>query len=113
MFRDELAALKDRYLDRFNLVHVLSREAQDIELLHGRIDRAKADALLEHWVPVDDVDYAFVCGPEGMMDAVRASLKAHGMPPERDHGSSASPPASRSTRTSRDRCRRPRRPNAR
>ena len=42
MFREELAALKDRYLDRFNLVHVLSREAQDIELLHGRIDRAKA-----------------------------------------------------------------------
>ena len=50
MFQEELAALKDTYLDRFNLVHVLSREAQDIELLHGRIDRAKADALLAHWV---------------------------------------------------------------
>ena len=50
MFKEELAALKDRYLGRFNLVHVLSREAQDIELLHGRIDRAKADALLAHWV---------------------------------------------------------------
>ena len=46
MFKEELAALKDSYLARFNLVHVLSREAQDIELLHGRIDRAKADALL-------------------------------------------------------------------
>ena len=83
MFRDELAALKDRYLERFNLVHVLSREPQDIELLHGRIDRAKADALFERWVPVGDVDYAFICGPEGMMDAVRASLIAHGMPSER------------------------------
>jgi ring-1,2-phenylacetyl-CoA epoxidase subunit PaaE len=83
MFRDELASLKDRYLDRFNLVHVLSREPQDIELLHGRIDRAKADALFERWVPIADVDYAFVCGPEGMMDAVRASLLAHGMPAER------------------------------
>ena len=83
MFRDELAALKDRYLGRFNLVHVLSREPQDIELLHGRIDRTKADALFTQWVPVDDVDYAFVCGPEGMMDAVRASLIAHGLPPER------------------------------
>ncbi len=50
MFKEELAALKDTYLARFNLVHVLSREAQDIELLHGRIDRAKADALLRHWV---------------------------------------------------------------
>src|SRR5206468_5435363 len=35
MFREELAALKDTHLTRFNLVHVLSREAQDIDLLHG------------------------------------------------------------------------------
>ena len=83
MFRDELAALKDRYLARFNLVHVLSREAQDIDLLHGRIDRAKADALFERWVPLDGVDHAFICGPEGMMDAVRASLAAHGVPQNR------------------------------
>ena len=83
MFRDELAGLKDRYLARFNLVHVLSREPHDIELLHGRIDRAKADALFERWVPITDVDYAFLCGPEGMMDAARESLLAHGFPPER------------------------------
>jgi ring-1,2-phenylacetyl-CoA epoxidase subunit PaaE len=80
MFREELAALKDLYLGRFNLVHVLSREAQDIELLHGRIDRAKADALLAHWVPVEDIDAAFVCGPEGMMEAVVAALKARSLP---------------------------------
>jgi ring-1,2-phenylacetyl-CoA epoxidase subunit PaaE len=80
MFRDELAALKDSYLGRFNLVHVLSREAQDIELMHGRIDRAKADALLAHWVPLADIDTAFVCGPEGMMEAVIGALKARGLP---------------------------------
>ncbi|MEO8487310.1 MAG: 1,2-phenylacetyl-CoA epoxidase subunit PaaE [Betaproteobacteria bacterium] len=80
MFREELAALKDRWLDRFNLVHVLSREAQDIELLHGRIDRARADALLDRWVPLDEVDAVFVCGPEGMMDAVTAALAARGYP---------------------------------
>ena len=83
MFRDELAALKDRYLERFNLVHVLSREAQDIELLHGRIDRTKADALFERWVPLAGVDFAFICGPEGMMEAVRESLIAHGLPQDR------------------------------
>ena len=83
MFREELAALKDRYLGRFNLVHVLSREAQDIDMLHGRIDRAKADALLAHWVPLADVDTAFVCGPEGMMDAVVGALKARGFPDAR------------------------------
>ena len=83
MFREELAALKDRWLDRFNLVHVLSREAQDIELLHGRIDRARADALLDRWVPLAEVDAVFVCGPEGMMDAVVAALRARGFPEAR------------------------------
>jgi len=83
MFKEELAGLKDMYLGRFNLVHVLSREAQDIDLMHGRIDRAKAVALLARWVPVADVDTAFVCGPEGMMDAVIAALKGAGMPESR------------------------------
>jgi len=83
MFRDELASLKDRYLGRFNLVHVLSREAQDIDLLHGRIDRAKSDALFERWIDVADVDCAFLCGPDEMMEAVRTSLVAHGVTPDR------------------------------
>ncbi|MBP8139928.1 MAG: 2Fe-2S iron-sulfur cluster binding domain-containing protein, partial [Burkholderiales bacterium] len=60
--------------------HVLSREAQDIELLHGRIDRARADALLDRWVPLAEVDAVFVCGPEGMMDAVTAALDARSFP---------------------------------
>jgi len=80
MFREELAALKDRFLDRFNLVHVLSREAQDIELLHGRIDRERAEALLDRWVPLAEVDAVFVCGPEGMMDAVTGALRSRGYP---------------------------------
>ena len=83
MFRDELAALKDTYLTRFNLVHVLSREAQDIELLHGRIDQARATALLDRWVPQGRMDAVFVCGPEGMMDAVAAALRARGYPESR------------------------------
>ncbi len=80
MFKEELAALKDTYLTRFNLVHVLSRETQDIDLLHGRIDRAKTDALIDNWLDLDDVDAVFVCGPDGMMRAVAETLKARGFP---------------------------------
>jgi ring-1,2-phenylacetyl-CoA epoxidase subunit PaaE len=80
MFRETLAALKDTYLARFNLVHVLSREAQDIPLLHGRIDRAKADALLAHWVELDEVDAVYLCGPDGMMQAVAEALRGRGFP---------------------------------
>ncbi|MDQ6917513.1 MAG: phenylacetate-CoA oxygenase/reductase subunit PaaK [Pseudomonadota bacterium] len=79
IFREELADLKDRFLDRLNLVYVMSREPQDIEILNGRIDRKKADALLDHWVDMSEVDTAFVCGPDGMMQAVAESLQAHGL----------------------------------
>ena len=61
----------------------MSREPQDIELLNGRIDREKADALIEHWVDINDIETAFVCGPDGMMQAVAESLQAHGLPKSR------------------------------
>ncbi|HXX82346.1 MAG TPA: 1,2-phenylacetyl-CoA epoxidase subunit PaaE, partial [Casimicrobiaceae bacterium] len=80
MFKEELADLKDRFLQRLNLVYVMSREPQDIDILNGRIDRAKADALIERWLDVATVDTAFVCGPDGMMQAVSESLQAHGVP---------------------------------
>jgi ring-1,2-phenylacetyl-CoA epoxidase subunit PaaE len=83
MFKEELADLKDRFMQRLNLVYVMSREAQDIEILNGRIDRKKADALLEHWIDTADIDAAFVCGPDGMMQAVSESLQAHGVPKSR------------------------------
>lgn len=83
MFREELAALKDIYLERFNLVHVLSREAQDIELLHGRIDGARASALLDHWAPLANVDAVFLCGPDGMMQSIHEMLRARGYPESR------------------------------
>jgi ring-1,2-phenylacetyl-CoA epoxidase subunit PaaE len=81
MFREELAALKDVYLDRFSLVHVLSRETQDIELLHGRIDAARAESLLRHWAPLEDVDVVYLCGPDAMMQAVKGLLESRGVAP--------------------------------
>jgi len=83
LFRDELAALKDTYLTRLNLVHVLSRERQDIDLFNGRITGDKCRALLRDWVRAEHADLAFVCGPEAMMHGVAAALREAGMPPER------------------------------
>ena len=79
LFKEELADLKDRYLTRLNLVFILSREQQEIELFNGRIDRAKVDALLRCWIDPRDVDVAYLCGPESMMEAVSSSLEAHGI----------------------------------
>ena len=38
MFLDEVHDLKDRFPSRLQIVHVLSREASDVELLSGRLD---------------------------------------------------------------------------
>ena len=67
IFRDELTDLKDQYLERLSIVHVMSREQQDIELFNGRITREKVEQLLKHWTPVSDFDMAFIYGPEDMM----------------------------------------------
>ncbi len=83
IFREELANLKDRYLDRFNLVFILSREQQDIELFNGRIDREKTDQLLQHWIDPATVDVAYICGPQSMMQQVSDSLEQHGIARDR------------------------------
>lgn len=79
MFREELLALKDRYLARLSLVFVMSREPQEIATFAGRIDRAKCDALFARWVDIASVDRAYVCGPAEMMVHVVESLAAHGL----------------------------------
>jgi ring-1,2-phenylacetyl-CoA epoxidase subunit PaaE len=79
MFREELQQLKDRYLDRLALIFVMSREQQDIELLHGRIDRAKCAELFRHWIDVSNVETAFICGPETMTRDVVDALADAGV----------------------------------
>jgi ring-1,2-phenylacetyl-CoA epoxidase subunit PaaE len=83
IFRDELAELKDVYMERLNLVYVMSREPQDIELFHGRITQDKCRQMFQRWLRIEDVDYAFICGPEDMMHGVSAALQEAGMPSAR------------------------------
>lgn len=79
IFKDELADLKDRYLARFNLVFILSREQQDVDLFNGRIDAAKCDELLKRWVNPAGIDVAYICGPQSMMEQVSERLMANGL----------------------------------
>ena len=74
MLREALADLKDRFLDRLSVIHVMSREKQDIDLFNGRIDADKCRALLTHWIPLADIDHVFTCGPQQMMEQVTATL---------------------------------------
>ena len=79
MFREELEDLKNTYLGRFTVIHVLENNAQEIDLFTGRVDREKLDRLFAGWIDVSAVDYAFICGPEPMMLTIAEGLKAHGM----------------------------------
>jgi ring-1,2-phenylacetyl-CoA epoxidase subunit PaaE len=85
MFSEALQDLKDRYPARFALIHLLSRQPQETALLNGRIDEAKVGELLRTLLPVAGIDEAFLCGPEGMIDAAQAALLAAGLAPERLH----------------------------
>jgi ring-1,2-phenylacetyl-CoA epoxidase subunit PaaE len=80
IFKTELMELKDLYLERLNIVYVMSREQQDIELFNGRITKEKTQQFLQHWVDIGDYDNAFICGPEDMMLGVSAALQEAGMP---------------------------------
>jgi ring-1,2-phenylacetyl-CoA epoxidase subunit PaaE len=79
MFLEELEDLKDRYRDRFHLIHVLSREAQDAELLSGRLDAARLTKISETLVPAETVDEWFLCGPFEMVVDLREALSALGV----------------------------------
>jgi len=85
MFLEELEDLKNRYPARFALFHVLSREAGEAELLHGRIDAAKLGVFLDSLLPVDTVDEWFLCGPYEMVETARKVLIAHGAAAGRIH----------------------------
>lgn len=80
LFREEIEDLKNRYMERFSLVYIMSRESQDIELFNGRLDGDKVDQLLSVWMPSDEIDYVFVCGPHTMIDSVVQRLQARGIP---------------------------------
>ncbi|WP_263262163.1 1,2-phenylacetyl-CoA epoxidase subunit PaaE [Pseudomonas sp. RIT-PI-S] len=85
LFRDKLEDLKNRYLQRLNLIFVFSREQQDVDLYNGRIDADKCGQLFSRWIDVPRLDAAFICGPHAMTETVRDSLKVNGMRPERIH----------------------------
>ncbi len=79
MFREELEDLKNLYLGRLNLVHILEDQNSDIDLFKGRVDGEKCKELFNSWIDIKSVEIAFICGPEAMMNNISESLKAHGL----------------------------------
>lgn len=86
IFLDQLAALKDKHLDRFEIYHFLDAEEQDIDLFNGMLTRERLDAIIPALIPnAKEVDDWFICGPGPMMDAAEGALLDGGTPKERIH----------------------------
>jgi ring-1,2-phenylacetyl-CoA epoxidase subunit PaaE len=83
MFNEALQDLKDRYPDRFTMIHVLSRQAQEVDLLQGRIDKQKVLDIVAALLPAKSMDEVFVCGPEAMIEATEQGLLQAGVPASR------------------------------
>ena len=79
MFLEELEGLKDRYPDRFQLVHLLSREGSDLPLLSGRINEGKIRVVHDRLLGGREVDAWYLCGPYDMAMTARKTLASLGV----------------------------------
>ncbi len=84
IFFEELEALKNQYMDRFRLVHILSRERMDTEINFGRITADKLQELdrLEDFTSTDEF---FICGPTEMIFTSKAFLEKKGIEGKKIH----------------------------
>ncbi|MEZ5034647.1 MAG: 1,2-phenylacetyl-CoA epoxidase subunit PaaE [Chitinophagaceae bacterium] len=84
IFFEELEGLKNQFLDRFQLVHLLSRERTEIDLNNGKINAAKLDELAT-LINYNSVDEFFICGPEEMIFSIQDYFTGKGIDKKKIH----------------------------
>jgi ring-1,2-phenylacetyl-CoA epoxidase subunit PaaE len=85
IFREAIEGLKNKYVERFQIFHTLSRERMDNDLANGRLDEAKIHLLFDKLPDVYRGDAFYVCGPLDMIESVRQVLKERDVPAQRVH----------------------------
>ena len=85
MFNEALQDLKDRFPGRFTMIHILSQQAQEVDLLQGRIDAGKIKSIIHALLPAKSMDEVFICGPEAMIEVTEKALIDSGVPANRVH----------------------------
>ncbi len=85
IFREEIEGLKNTYLRRFRVYHVLTREHLGTDLFFGRIDAEKCRAFAKTLFQPAAVDQFYFCGPAPMVEAGSAVLRELGVTKERIH----------------------------
>ncbi len=85
IFREAIEGLKNRYINRVRIYHVLSRELMDVPMFNGRIDAGKVEEFSNSLIDLSGIDEVFICGPEEMLLSVRKKLIDKGVPTEKIH----------------------------
>lgn len=85
VFREELEQLRNLYIERFELYHILTRQKREVELFNGRIDAEKLRQLSKNLIDPDAVDHCFICGPEAMTFEIRDELVELGLAKNKIH----------------------------
>ncbi|MES2847610.1 MAG: 1,2-phenylacetyl-CoA epoxidase subunit PaaE [Bacteroidota bacterium] len=84
IFFEELEGLKNKYLQRFNFINLLTREKTDADIFFGRIDNEKLKQL-NKLIDYNKQDEFFICGPEEMIFCVKDFLEAKGIDKKKIH----------------------------
>lgn len=85
IFKEEIEGLKNKFIDRFRVIHVLSGEKMDAPINFGRIDRDKCSMLFDKVISIDKGDEFFLCGPEEMIFSVKEFLENKGVDKKHIH----------------------------
>ncbi len=85
IFKEELEALKNKFINRLSIIHVLSREKMDAKINFGRIDSEKCQLIFEKAINPQTIDEFFLCGPEEMIFAIKDCLEGLGIEKKRVH----------------------------
>ena len=102
MFNEALQDLKDRFPGRFTMIHILSQQAQEVDLLQGRIDADKIKSIIHALLPAKSMDEVFICGPEAMIEVTEKALIDSGVPANRVHSERFTTSASQANKVQAD-----------
>ena len=85
ILKEEIEALKNKYVDRFQVFHFLTREDRGAPIFNGRLDNDKLDFIVDHLLPTAQIDDYFICGPNEMIFLIQAYLENKGVDKKKIH----------------------------
>ncbi len=85
ILKEEIEGLKNRFMDRFEVFHFLTKQSRGVDLFNGRLSEEKLDTLCKAVINIDEIDHIFSCGPEEMVFMARDYFTAKGVDEKKIH----------------------------